>query len=64
MPELVAASATLRMTNEEKQRVFSVSNVLPTVSATTVAGFVNAVEKLYNNGSCDARINIVLNLKR
>jgi hypothetical protein len=52
------------MFNEDKRSVFSVANVLPTVSVDTVAGFVSAVEKLYNNGSCNARISIVMNLKR
>ena len=64
MAELVAASANLRLTNEDRKSVFSVSNVSPTVSADTAAGFVNAVEKLYNNGQCSARVSIVLNLKR
>jgi hypothetical protein len=64
MAELVAASATLRLTNEDRRSVFSVANVSPNVSAETAAGFVNAVEKIYNNGTCSARIGIVLNLKR
>lgn len=64
MPELSAASATLRLTNDDGKSVFSVANVSPSVSAQVAAGFVNAVEKLYNNGQCTARVNIVLNLKR
>ena len=64
MVELIAASANLRITSEDKRSVFSVTNVSPTVSAEAVAGFVGAVEKIYNNGQCDARINIVLGLKR
>ncbi|MCL2199348.1 MAG: hypothetical protein FWB80_10520 [Defluviitaleaceae bacterium] len=64
MAELVAASATLRLTNEERKSVFSVGGVSPNVSAQTAAGFVNAVEKIYNNGQCAARVSIVLNLKR
>ena len=64
MPELRPASATLRLTNEERRSVFSVGNVSPSVSAETAAGFVNAVEKIYNNGTCAARISISLDLKR
>ena len=64
MAQLLAASANLRIANEEKRGVFSVSNVSPTASATAVAGFVSAVEKLYNNGQCNAKINIVMNLVR
>ena len=62
MAELVAASANLLLTNEDRRSVFS--NVSPTVTAETAANFVDAVEKIYNNGDCNARISIVLNLKR
>jgi hypothetical protein len=64
MASLVAASATLRLTNEERRSVFSVGNVSPTVTAEVAEGFVNAVEKLYNNGQCTARVSIVLDLNR
>jgi hypothetical protein len=64
MPELVASFGNLRLTNEEGKSVFSVSNVSPTVSAETAAGFVDAVEKIYNNGQCTARVSIIMNLKR
>ena len=64
MPELTAASAILRITNEDGKRIFSVNKVSPTVSATTAAGFVDAVEKLYNNGECDARLSVVMDLAR
>ena len=47
MPELRTASATLRLTNEERRSVFSVGNVSPSVSAETAAGFVNAVKKKF-----------------
>ena len=64
MPELKAVSAILRIKNEDGRSVFSVNNVLPSVSAATAAGFVDAVEKLYNDGQCDANVNIVLNLSQ
>jgi len=64
MATLTSASGSLRVTNEGKRSIFSVSGVSPNVSADTVAEFVSAVEKLHNDGSCDARISIVLNLQR
>jgi len=64
MAEFITTSATLRVTNEDKRRVFSASKVSPRVSAQTVAGFVSAVEKLYNNGQCAAVVNISMNLER
>jgi hypothetical protein len=64
MPELVTASATLRLTGEDKRSVFIVGNVLPSISAGTAAGFVDAVEKLYNNGKCNANLRITTNLIR
>jgi hypothetical protein len=56
MAELVAASANLRLVNAERKSVMSVGNVSPTVLAETAAGFVDAIEKLYNNGQCTARV--------
>ena len=64
MVTLTAASGNLRITNEDKRSILSVSGVSPTVSAETVADFVSAVEKLHNDGSCGARISIVMNLQR
>jgi hypothetical protein len=64
MAEFTTASANLRIVNDDGRSVFSAANVSPTVSADTASGFVGAVEKLHNNGSCSARLNIVLNLKR
>lgn len=64
MAELVASSAGLRIINEDKRGVFSVTNISPAASAEKVAGFVSAVEKLYNNGPCSASINISLRLVR
>ena len=64
MAELIAASANLRLTNEDGRSVFSANNVSSTVTAAKAAAFVDAVEKLYNNGQCAAKVNIVLNLKR
>ena len=64
MPELVTASANLRVTNDERRSVFSVATVSPTVTAATLANFVDAVETLYNNGQCAARLNVTMDLVR
>jgi len=64
MPEFITAFATMRLTNKERKSIFSVTNVSPTVSAETTAGFVDAVETIYNNGPCTARMSIVMDLER
>ena len=64
MAELKAVSANMRLTNYERKSIFSVSNVSPTVDAQTAANFVTAVEKIYNNGPCTARMSLVLDIVR
>ena len=64
MAELKAASATLRMTNDERKSVFSATGISPTISAQTAANFVDAIEKIYNNGTCTARVNFVMDIVR
>ena len=64
MAELKTTAANLRITDEDKRSVLNASNILPTVSADTLAGFVDGVETLYNNGVCAAKVNIALNLIR
>jgi hypothetical protein len=56
VPELTAASAILRIVNEDGRSVFSANKVSPPVSTATAAGFVDAVEKLYNDGQCEAKL--------
>ena len=62
MAELTAASASIRLTNEEGRSICFVNNVLPTVTAETAAAFVDAIETLYNNGECAARMNIAYDI--
>jgi len=62
MAEFTAASATIRITNEARRSVCNVSNVSSSVTAGTAAAFVNAIEKLYNNGACRARMSIIYDL--
>ena len=64
MAALTTASANIRMANEAGRSICSVNNVSPTVSAETAAGFVTAIETLYNNGMCTARLNIVHDITR
>jgi len=64
MANFVAASANIRLTNEDRKSVCSVSGISPTVSAETAAGFVDAIEKIYNNGTCSARMSLVMDIVR
>jgi hypothetical protein len=64
MAELKAISAALRISNNEKTRICFVSNVAHDVAALTVANFVDAIETIYNNGPCTARLNIALEVVR
>ena len=64
MAELITTAANLRVTNAERRSVFSVAGVSPTVSAQVLAGFVDAVETLYNGGRCDAKFSVAMELKR
>ena len=64
MANLVAASANIRLVNEDRKSICSVSNVSPTVSAQTAANFVDAIEKIYNNGTCTARMSVVMDIVR
>jgi len=63
MAALTPVSANMRISNE-KERICSVLNVSPTVAPQTAANFVEAIETIYNNGDCTARINLVLDVVR
>ena len=64
MPELKATNASIRISNEESRSICFVSGVSPTVTATVAAGFVDAIETLYNNGDCEARMNVAFDIVR
>jgi hypothetical protein len=64
MAEFKAHSANLRITNSDKTRVCYVNNVAHDVTAFTVGNFVDAVETIYNNGTCNARLNLALDVIR
>ena len=64
MAEFVTTSANIRLTNEERKSICPVSGVSPTVSAETAAAFVDAIETLYNNGDCTARLSIAMDIVR
>jgi len=57
-------SANIRMANEDGKRICTLHNVSPTVSATTAAAFVGAIETIHNNGPCTARMNVVMDIER
>ena len=58
MAEFRLRTASIRITSESGKVVCSVGNVLPTVEAEKAAGFVNAIETIYNDGPCDSRMNV------
>ena len=64
MVYLNATSANIRLMSDDGVSVCSINNIAPNVTAETVAGFVNAIERIYNNGSCAARISVVYDLHR
>jgi len=56
------ASAGIRITNDERKTVCTVSRVNPMVAPATAVGFAAAVAALYNKGQCTARINMSGNI--
>ena len=62
MANFVTAFAGIRLTNEEGKSICSVSRVSPTVTADTAAAFVNAIETIYNNGACTARMSVTMDI--
>ena len=57
-------NASMRIINEDKTRVCSVLSMAHDIDAATVGNFVDAIETLYNNGACTARMNIALEVVR
>ena len=64
MANFATAFASIRMSNEQGKRICSINNVSPTVSAETAAAFVDAIETIYNNGSCSARMSVAVDIER
>ena len=64
MAQLSPISASMRISNEEKTRICSVLNMAHNATPQAVANFVTAIETLYNNGPCTARMNIALEVER
>ena len=62
MANLTPASAGIRLSNEDGRSICFVNNVSPSVSAETALGFVRAIETIYNNGDCTARMNVVYDI--
>jgi len=63
MASFNAVSASLRISNE-KERICSVLGVAYNVPAQRAANFVDAIETIYNNGDCTARLSITMDLER
>jgi len=64
MASFATKSARIRITNEDNASICSVGGVSPTVTADTAASFVDAIEKLYNDGHCDARMTVAMDIVR
>jgi len=64
MTTLNRISASMRIMNDDKKRICSVLGMAHDVEAATVGNFVDAIETLYNNGACTARMNIALEVVR
>jgi len=64
MANFVTAFAGIRLLNEEGKSICSVSRVSPTVTADTATAFVNAIETIYNNGACTARMSVTMDIER
>ena len=62
MANFVTVSAGIRIRSAEGKSVCSVARVSPTVTADTAAAFVSAIEKIYNNGPCTARMSVTMDI--
>ena len=64
MANFITANAGIRITNAEGKRICSALNVAPTVTADTAAAFISAIETIYNNGPCTARLSLAMDIER
>ena len=64
MASLNPITASVRVMNYDNTRICTVFNVAHDATATRVANFVEAIETIYNNGDCTARMNIALEVVR
>jgi hypothetical protein len=64
MAQLKPLNASVRIINADDVRVCSVLHVAHDAAADKVANFVEAIETIYNNGLCTARMNIALEVVR
>ena len=63
MATIVNATAALRVRNEQNRAVCSISGVNPNMTAENAAGFVAAIQTMYNRGSVFARIHSVSDIE-
>jgi len=64
MANFITANANIRLSNYDGKSICSVSGINPAITADTAASFVDAIEKIYNNGQCAARMSIFMNINR
>ena len=59
MANIVTASASLRIRSANNRSVCTISGVNPNMSAADAAGFVAAIQTMYNRDVVTARIHVV-----
>ncbi|MCL2357198.1 MAG: hypothetical protein FWC70_08585 [Defluviitaleaceae bacterium] len=59
MANIVTASASLRIRSANNRAVCTISGVNPNMSAADAAGFVAAIQTMYNRDVVTARIHVV-----
>jgi len=59
MPNIVTASAALRIRSAQNRAVCSINGVDPSMSAAAAAGFVTGIQTMYNREAVSARIHVV-----
>jgi hypothetical protein len=59
MASITTASAALRISNDQKRAVCSISGVNANMTALDAAGFVAGIQTMYNRGPVWARIHVV-----
>ena len=64
MANFNVTTANIRISNEDKKSVCSINNVSPAVTAETAAAFADAIETIYNNGPCAARMSVSYDIAR
>lgn len=63
MPSIGNTTAALRIRSAQNRAICSINGVDPSMSAEKAAGFVTAIQTMYNRGLVTARIHIVSDIQ-